>query len=43
MVKALERWNKRHKTRNELMAMTDRELNDIGINRCDIGNILSEL
>lgn len=43
MAKIFERWNARRQTRNALSAMTDRELNDIGITRGDIERISREV
>lgn len=36
-------WKERRDTRNALFAMTDKELNDIGICRGDIRRIVSEI
>jgi len=43
MVKLFSIWNKRRQTRQELMSMSDRDLNDIGIGRGDIERIVSEI
>lgn len=39
MVAAYKRWNEMRITRQELLRLTDRELDDIGISRADIANI----
>lgn len=43
MLNALKRWSMRRKTANQLYAMTDRELSDIGIGRGDIRRVAYEL
>lgn len=42
MFGAIRRFNKRNAVRMELEALTDRELNDIGISRCDIPHIVRQ-
>lgn len=39
----LSKWKKRRATFNELSRLTDKELNDIGISRCDIPRIVREI
>lgn len=43
MAKLFETWSKRRQTRRELHMLTDRELNDIGLNRGDIERIVQEV
>ena len=43
MGKLFARWQKRRQTERELHALTDRELNDIGIGRGDIPRIVAEM
>lgn len=43
MVKIYTRWQKQRRTRQELYALSERELNDIGINRGDIERIVSDI
>lgn len=43
LVAALQHWRKVNQTRNELRALTDRELNDIGISRSDIDRVAREV
>lgn len=40
MFGAIRRFNKRNAVRKELEALSDRDLNDIGISRCDIPHIV---
>ncbi len=42
MTKLFKRWNARRQTLHALSAMTDRELDDIGITRGDIERISRE-
>jgi len=46
IVKDTRRWMKQqeriNRTRRELSLLTDRDLNDIGINRCDIDRVARE-
>jgi uncharacterized protein YjiS (DUF1127 family) len=39
MFKVFSKWRRQRQTVNELMRMSDRELNDLGISRCDIHQI----
>lgn len=39
MFKAFKRWRAARKVEDELFALTDRELNDLGISRYDIRRI----
>ena len=41
MLDVYKKWKARRQTANELYAMTDRELNDIGICRGDIRRVVS--
>ena len=43
MPKFFVNWQKRRQARRELHSLSDRELNDIGINRVDIERIVSEM
>ncbi len=43
MGKMIARWKARRQTERELHALTDRELNDIGIGRGDIARIVLEM
>lgn len=43
MRKMIDLWHKRRQTRCELLSLSSRELADIGINRGDIENIVSEM
>ena len=43
MRKMFDLWQKRRQTRRELNALSDRELNDLGISRYDIERIVAEV
>lgn len=40
---ALSAWNDRRVTRNQLARLTDRELDDIGLCRADIENVVARI
>ena len=40
---AFAAWNRRRVTRNELYALTDRELDDIGLTRYDINGVVERM
>ena len=40
VIKALVAWNDRRATRNALAKLSDRELDDIGLTRGDIGRVV---